>query len=45
MIVYPSPNPIDDFAALTSLPDWIAADRIPHTRWTLRAIPCAYRSR
>jgi hypothetical protein len=38
MVVYALAQPVDDFTALTPLPDWINADPIPHTHWALQAI-------
>src|SRR5262249_6237098 len=38
MFVYALHDPIDDFDALTPLPQWIAADPLPRTRWTLQAV-------
>ncbi|GAA3247476.1 hypothetical protein GCM10010532_092570 [Dactylosporangium siamense] len=38
MIVYVLTEPVDDFTALTPLPDWISADPVPHTHWALQAI-------
>jgi hypothetical protein len=38
MFVYVLTEPIDDFDALTPLPDWIAADPVPRTRWALQAV-------
>jgi len=38
MFVYALTEPIDDFDALTPLPDWIAADPAPRTRWALQAV-------
>ena len=38
MFVYALHEPIDDFDALTPLPQWIAADPTWRTRWTLQAI-------
>src|SRR5436190_1780449 len=37
MVVYALTEPVDDFDALTPLPDWITADPIPRTHWTLQA--------
>jgi hypothetical protein len=30
MFVYALTEPVDDFDALTPLPDWITADPVPH---------------
>ena len=38
MFVYALTEPIDDFDALTPLPDWIIADPVQRTRWTLQAV-------
>jgi hypothetical protein len=38
MFVYALTQPIDDFDALTPLPDWIAADPAARTRWALQAV-------
>jgi hypothetical protein len=38
MFVYALTEPIDDFDALTPLPDWIAADPVQRTRWALQAV-------
>lgn len=38
MFVYALIEPIDDFDALTPLPEWIAADPDQRTHWTLRAV-------
>jgi hypothetical protein len=38
MFVYALHDPIDDFDALTPLPQWIAADPLPRTRWALQAV-------
>ena len=31
MVVYALTEPVDDFDALTPLPDWITADPVPRT--------------
>jgi hypothetical protein len=38
MFVYALTQPIDDFDALTPLPDWIAADPAARTCWALQAV-------
>jgi hypothetical protein len=38
MFVYALTEPIDDFDALTPLPDWIAADPVQRTHWALQAV-------
>jgi hypothetical protein len=38
MFVYALTEPVDDFDALTPLPDWITADPVPRTHWTLQAV-------
>jgi hypothetical protein len=38
MFVYALTEPIDDFDALTPLPEWITADPPRRTRWALQAV-------
>jgi hypothetical protein len=38
MFVYALTEPIDDFDALTPLPDWITADPPQRTQWALQAV-------
>ena len=38
MVVYTLTEPVDDFDALTSLPDWITADPVARTHWVLQAV-------
>ena len=38
MFVYTLTEPVDDFDALTPLPDWITADPVTRTRWALQAV-------
>jgi hypothetical protein len=38
MFVYALTEPIDDFDALTPLPEWIAADPPQRTQWALQAV-------
>jgi hypothetical protein len=38
MVVYTLTEPVDDFDALTPLPDWITADPVARTHWALQAV-------
>jgi hypothetical protein len=38
MFVYTLTEPVDDFDALTPLPDWITADPVARTHWALQAV-------
>jgi len=38
MFVYALTEPVDDFDALTPLPDWITADPVARTHWALQAV-------
>jgi hypothetical protein len=38
VFVYALTQPVDDFDALTPLPDWISADPAARTSWALQAI-------
>jgi hypothetical protein len=38
MVVYALTEPVDDFDALTPLPDWITADPALRTQWALQAV-------